>query len=64
MKSKEESLQQRAKRYAKIHKAAYENWDNGDITKISLDKSGVLRIRYENGKWYHYSETTGKLVWW
>ncbi len=59
-----ETLWQRAERYARIHKAAYEKWDNGEIANVRLDNAGVLCIRYENGKWYHYSETDGELFWW
>lgn len=64
MKNKEETLKQRAERYVKIHKAACEAWDNGEVTNIRLDEAGVLCICYENGKWYHYSEANGELFWW
>ena len=64
MRNQEETLQQRAERYAEKHKAAYETWDNGGITKFYLDDAGVLCIHYENGRWYHYSEADGELFWW
>ncbi|MGN9019953.1 hypothetical protein ACTM9B_13125 [Lachnospiraceae bacterium HCP1S3_A10] len=43
------------------HKAALENWQNGEPEKTWFDSKGNLCIEYENGKWWHYNE---KGEWW
>lgn len=43
------------------HKAACEDWNNGNPVKSWKDSDGVCCIEYENGKWWHYNE---KGEWW
>ena len=38
------------------HKAAWENWPNGEPVKTWFDAEGNICIEYENGKWWHYNE--------
>lgn len=41
------------------HRIACENWDNGYINDIWLDDNKNICIRYDNGKWWHYSTNDG-----
>lgn len=38
------------------HKAAWENWPNGEPVKSWFDAEGKICIEYESGKWWHYNE--------
>ena len=38
------------------HKAAWENWPNGEPVKSWFDAEGNICIEYESGKWWHYNE--------
>lgn len=47
------------------HRIACENWDNGYINDIWLDDNKNICIRYDNGKWWHYSTNDGgQWTWW
>ena len=37
--------------YFNHHKAAWENWENGEPVKAWWDNNNNLCIEYENGKW-------------
>lgn len=47
------------------HKQAVENWTEGEIQEIWIDKDGYVCIAYESGKWWHYcKDKSGKVEWW
>lgn len=43
------------------HKRVCAEWDHGEPVKAWFDEDHNLCIKYEDGKWWHYS-TSGK--WW
>ena len=52
------------KAYA-AHRKAFNTWDNGNIDKVWLDDDKNICIRYDNGKWWHYSVSkSGEWMWW
>lgn len=54
-------LEQRATEHYEEHKKAFENWREGNIDKVWIDKDGYICIQYESGEWWHYNE---KGEWW
>jgi hypothetical protein len=55
----------KAEKYANIHRQAWENPAKlGEVKKAITDDDGNLCVLYDNGRWYHYRETNGKLEWW
>lgn len=56
-----EKMEHLTETYYNNHKSAWENWENGEPTKVWFDMDGNLCIEYENGKWWHYNE---KGEWW
>lgn len=47
------------------HRKAFDTWDNGNIDKVWLDDDKNICIRYDNGKWWHYSVSkSGEWMWW
>lgn len=52
------------KAYSEIHKQAWENWTQGDITKV-WHEDNALCIKYESGEWWHYRlNNNNNLEWW
>lgn len=49
--------------YSKKHMAACENWRDGAPVDSWIDADGYYCIRYESGKWWHYSDANGPLEW-
>lgn len=46
------------------HKNAFENWNEGAVFKTWVE-DGVLCIKYESGKWWHYrKDEKGNIEWW
>lgn len=56
-----DDMQQRARECFKTHMNAFDEWIEGDITKIWEDEHGILCIKYSSGNWWHYNE---KGEWW
>lgn len=54
-------MEQRARECHESHKNAAGCWNEGGISKVWIDKDGILCIEYESGKWWHYNE---KGEWW
>ena len=55
----------RAKKYADIHRQAFENPSQlGEVKKVATDEDGNFCILYSTGKWYHYRMNDGNLEWW
>lgn len=54
-------MEQRATECYQSHKQAFENWQEGDIAKVWIDKDGNICIEYESGNWWHYND---KGEWW
>lgn len=52
------------KYYSQKHMAACENWRDGAPVDSWIDADGYYCIRYESGKWWHYSDANGRLEWW
>lgn len=51
--------------FTNAHKKAIENWTNGEIQNVWIDKEGNVCIAYESGKWWHYcKDKSGKIEWW
>jgi hypothetical protein len=50
-----------AKAHYEEHKRAFENWNEGDIDKIWIDRDGYICIQYQSGNWWHYRENGD---WW
>lgn len=54
------------------HKKAFEQWNEGEIVEYWEEDEGVMCVKYESGKWWHYrnnnkiSTETGEpcLEWW
>ena len=46
------------------HYRACEQWTHGEPTELWRDESGVLCVRYEDGKWWHYKQTETGIEWW
>lgn len=54
------------------HKKVFENWTEGKPIQYWEEPNGVMCVRYESGKWWHYrnnnkiSAETGEtcLDWW
>jgi len=44
------SMEQRAKEHYAEHKKAFEDWQEGDISKVWIDKDGYICIECESGK--------------
>lgn len=53
-----------AKKYYEIHKRAFEVWSEGEPVEIWNDENGILCIRYESGRWWHYKPSPKGLEWW
>lgn len=64
MKPVEGTLLQRAKKYTDAHRSACETWENGEIAAVWMETNGVICISYDNGRWFHYTETNGEIIWW
>lgn len=64
--SKMKALKERADQYAKEHRAAFENWEHGEVADVWLHegKEAIVCIRYEDGQYWHYEETPEGLKWW
>lgn len=58
-----EDLMDRARRYAKTHIDACENWPHGGISDVWEEGDGRLCIQYEDGSWWHYKEHDEELEW-
>lgn len=43
-----------AKSYSQLHIEQCENWEEGEIASYWRDQNGVLCIKYQSGKWWHY----------
>ena len=54
-------MEQRATECFLNHKQAFENWQEGDITKLWIDGQGNLCIEYESSNYWHYND---KGEWW
>ena len=54
-------MRERAREHYQEHKKAFDNWREGNIRKIWLDKNGNICIEYESGRWWHYND---KGQWW
>lgn len=54
-------MEQTATEFYENHKRAFEEWQEGEISKVWIDGSGYFCIEYESGKWWHYNE---KGEWW
>lgn len=54
-------MEQKAQEHCEQHKAACENWKEGNIKKIWIDAGGNICIEYESGNWWHYNENG---EWW
>lgn len=54
-------MEQIAKEHYDEHKKAFENWNEGDIDRIWIDKDGYICIQYESGNWWHYDDNG---AWW
>lgn len=51
--------------FTNAHKRAIENWTEGEIQNVWIDKDGNVCIAYESGKWWHYcKDKSGKIEWW
>lgn len=58
-------MRELAERYSQIHQSAVENWDEGKIRNVWIDRYGNFCIAYDSGKWWHYREKkNGELEWW
>lgn len=44
-----------------LHISNSEDLEEGKTTEVWKDEIGILCVKYENGKWYHYNE---KMEWW
>lgn len=64
--SKMKELRERAEEYAKEHKKTFESWAHGGIVDAWLQEGNVkvVCIRYEDGQYWHYEETSDGLKWW
>ena len=50
--------------YVKAHKAAVENWAEGEIAEVWLE-NGIVCVKYESGNWWHYARNAeGEIEWW
>jgi hypothetical protein len=54
-------MEQRAAECYAAHKAAFEDWQEGNIEKVWFDESGNICIEYQSGNWWHYNS---KGEWW
>ena len=55
------TMEQLATEFSEKHKQAFENWTEGEISKVWFDGNNNLCIEYESGKWWHYND---KGEWW
>lgn len=55
-----------ADRCYKDHRAAYESWPHGEICEFWVDVDGYTCVRYTDGEWYHYGQSSisSEIVWW
>lgn len=44
-----------------LHISNSEDLEEEKIVEVWRDKTGILCVKYDNGKWYHYNE---KMEWW
>lgn len=51
-------------RCIKTHMAAFEEWPHGPMKEIWTDEDGYLCIRYMDGRYWHYKEENGEIIWW
>lgn len=49
--------------YVEKHKESFELWAHGEPVKHWFD-NGILCILYEDGEWWHYKMSNGKVEWW
>lgn len=49
-----------------FHQSLFEQWEHGEIAETWRDAAGILCIRYQSGKWWHYAtDSTGKnIIFW
>ena len=49
-----------------FHRGIFEKWEHGEIAESWRDAAGILCIRYQSGKWWHYAtDSTGKnIIFW
>lgn len=58
-------MQEKAQKFYDAHKAAFENWDYGDISKVWTDENGNICIEYESGRWWHYAiDDNDNIIFW
>ena len=54
-----------AARCEKLHRQAFEDWQDGKAIRIRKDEDGGLCITYESGRHWHYRrEADGTVTWW
>lgn len=59
-----ENIMEFANRCFQAHKAAFEQWEHGDIKEIEKGEGGVVCIKYNSGTWWHYAEKKEQIIWW
>ena len=57
-------MSEQGNKFFEIHKAAFEDWQEGNPIQMWVDDSGIFCMKYESGKWWHYKETSSGVEWW
>lgn len=62
-KNRRADMEQRATRYYETHRAACEDWRDGEPSRVMLSWDGSFIIEYESGQWWHYRDTDNGVEW-
>ena len=53
-----------AKQFYNFHRSQFDTWEHGEIKKTWIDENGNVCIMYQSGKWWHYKNKDGKVIFW
>ena len=53
-----------AKQFYNFHRSQFDTWEHGEIKKTWIDENGNTCIMYQSGKWWHYKNKDGKVIFW
>lgn len=62
-KTRRADMEQRAMRYYETHRAACEDWRDGEPSRVMFSWDGSFIIEYESGRWWHYRDTDNGIEW-
>lgn len=62
-KTRRADMEQRATRYYETHRAACEDWQDGEPSRALHSWDGSFVVEYTSGRWWHYRDTDTGVEW-